>query len=83
MCNQQFRRLFEEGNICLAQKRLFLKACLEFHKAAFIYAIKNFSMFDEFLKYPCVLNVLNQKCSFNSVMYLTDVLKIYVSFTPA
>ena len=83
MCNQQLRRLFEEGDICLAQKWNFLKACLEFHKAAFIYAIKSFPTFDEILKYAYVLNTLDQKCSFNSEMYLGDVLKIYVSFTPA
>ena len=40
-------------------------------------------MFDEFLKHARVLNILDQKCSFNSVMYLVDALKSYVSFTPA
>ena len=40
-------------------------------------------MFDEFLKFAYELNILDQKCPFNSVMYLADVLKIYVSFTPA
>ena len=39
-------------------------------------------MFDEFLKHAHVLNILDQKCSFNSVMCLVDVLK-NVSFTHA
>ena len=83
MCKQQLRRLFEEGDISLVQKRKLLKVCVEFHKAAFIYAIKNFPMFDEFLKHARVLDILDQKCSFNSVMYLVDAVKSYVSFTPA
>ena len=39
-------------------------------------------MFDEFLKHAHVLNILDQNCSFNSVMCLVDVLK-NVSFTHA
>ena len=53
------------------------------HKAAFIYAIKYFPTFDEFLKHARMLNILDQRCSFNSVMYLVDALKSYASFTPA
>ena len=78
MSKQQLRRIFEEGDISLVQKRKFLKACLGFYKAAFIYV-----MFDEFLKHAGVLNILDQKRSFNSVMYLVDALKSYVSVAPA
>ena len=78
MSKQQLRRVFEEGDISLVQKRKFLKACLGFYKAAFIYV-----MFDEFLKHAGVLNILDQKRSFNSVMYLVDALKSYVSVAPA
>ena len=54
---------------------------MEFHKAAFVYAVKNFPLFNLLLKHARVINIFDQKCSFESVMFLVDCFKSYVTFT--
>ena len=74
-------KLYEDGDISNTQKEKFYKACMEFHKAAFVYAVKNFPLFNLLLKHARVINIFDQKCSFESVMFLVDCFKSYVTFT--
>ena len=74
------KSLLEEGDITEAQVAMFYRGCLEFHRTAFIYAIDNFPIDDEFLKHARFLNFYEQKCSFESVVYVTEKLKKYINF---
>ena len=59
----------------------FSTACLEFHQSVFLYAIKNFSIKDEYLKHIRFLNFYDQKCTFEGVLFVPEKLK-HVQFTP-
>ena len=58
----------------------FIVVVLEFHRTAFIYAIDNFPVDDKFLKHARFLNFYKQKCSFESVVYVTEKSKNYINF---
>ena len=74
--------LLNEGDISERQKSNFFNACLEFHRTAFVYALDNFPLDDYFLKHARFLNFYDQKCTFDSVLFVTEKLKKHVQFTP-
>ena len=74
--------LFEDGTITERQVKNFHTACLEFHLTAFLYAINNFPLKDEFLKHVRFLNFYDQKCSFESVLFTVEKLKHFLQFSP-
>ena len=76
--------LFEDGTTTERQVSFddFYTACLEFHRTAFLYAINNFPLKDEFLKHVRFLNVYDQKCSFESALFTVEKLKHYLQFSP-
>ena len=47
----QVNALLSDGTVTETQVQNFYAACLEFHRTAFLYAIKNFPIKDEFLKH--------------------------------
>ena len=47
----QVNALLSDGTVTERQAQNFYAACLEFHRTAFLYAIKNFPIKDEFLKH--------------------------------
>ena len=59
----------------------FYTACLEFHQTVFLYAIKNVSIKGEFLKHVRFLNLYDQNCTFEGVLFVAEKLK-HVQFTP-
>lgn len=63
----QVNALSSDGTITQRQVRNVYSACLEFHQTAFLYAIYNFPIEDEFLKHVRFLNFYNQKRTFESV----------------
>ena len=69
------KSLLEEEDITEVQVAMFYRGCLEFHPTAFIYAIDNFPIDDEFLKHARFLNFYEQKCSFESVVYVHREIK--------
>ena len=46
-----------------------------------MYAVKNFPLFNDSIKHARAINIFNTSCSFESVLYLVNHLKSYVSFT--
>ena len=75
------RKLLEEGDISQMQCDNFFYDCLQFHKGAFLYAIKWFPLQDKLLKEARFLNFIDQKCSFVDVHSLRVRLQKYVSFS--
>ena len=73
--------MLEEGDVSQMEVDKFYNACLQFHKAAFLYAIKNFPLDNEVLKHSRFLNILDKQCSFQSVLFLVERFKYYTSFT--
>ena len=73
--------LLDQGDISERQKSNFYNACLEFHRTAFLYALDNFPLDDEFLKHARFLNFVDPKCTFDSVLFVAEKLKKYVHFT--
>ena len=55
---------------------------MEFHRTAFVYALDNFPLDDDFLKHAQFLNFLDRKCTFDSVLFVAEKLKKHVQFTP-
>ena len=74
--------LLSDGTVTERQVQNFYAACLEFDRTAFLYAIKNFSIKDEFVKHVRFLNFYDQKCTFESVLFVAEKLKHYEQFTP-
>ena len=74
--------LLSVGTVTERQVQNFYAACLEFDRTAFLCAIKNFSIKDEFLKHVRFLNFYDQKCTFESVLFVAEKLKHYEQFTP-
>ena len=74
--------MLSDGTVTKRQFQNFYAVCLEFHRTAFLYAIRNFSIKDEFLKHVRFLNFYDQKCTFESVLFVAEKLKHYVQFTP-
>ena len=75
--------LLNEGTISERDHQSFFNACLCFHKTGFLYALDNFPLKNYFLKNARVFNILNQKCSFQSIQFLLEQdLKHYISFSP-
>ena len=50
-------------------------------KASFLYAVNNFPLENDVLEHSHVLNVLHQQCAFESVLFLAERFKHYVSFS--
>ena len=75
------RSMLCQGTVTERQVQNFYAACLEFHGTAFIYAIKNFPIKDEFLKHARFLNFYDQKCTFESALYGTEKLE-HIQFAP-
>ena len=75
------KKLLDDGDITKRQYDMLFNDCLIFHKNCFLYALKNFPVNNDLLKHARVFNFLNQKCSFESVQFLTEELKSYVTFT--
>ena len=46
-----------------------------------MYAVKNFPLFNDLIKHARAINIFNTSCSFESVLYLVNHIKSYVSFT--
>ena len=78
----QVNALLSDGTVTERQVQKFYAACLEFDRTAFLYAIKNFSIKDEFVKHVRFLNFYDQKCTFESVLFVAEKLKHYEQFTP-
>ena len=73
--------LLDEGDISKRNKSNFYNACLEFHRTAFLYALDNFPLDHDFLKHARFLNFVDQKCTFDSALFVSEKLKRYVQFT--
>ena len=57
----QVNALLSDGTITEKQVQTFYAVCLDFHRTAFPYAIKNFPIKDEFLKHARFLSFYDQK----------------------
>ena len=55
---------------------------LKLHQTAFLYAINNFPIRKEFLKHERFLNFYDQKCTFESVLFVEEKIEHYLQFTP-
>ena len=81
LAKSKAKKLLEEGDISIVDVDKFYNACLQFHKAAFLYAINNFPLDNDVLKHSRFLNILQQQCSFESVLFLVERFQHYISFT--
>ena len=81
LAKSKAKKLLEEGDISQVDVDKFYNACLQFHKAAFLYAINNFPLDNDVLKHSRFLNILQQQCSFESVLFLVERFQHYISFT--
>ena len=78
----QVNALLSDGTVTERQVKNFYAACLEFHQTAFLYTIKSFPIKNKFPKHLRFLNFYNQKCTFESVLFVAEKLKHYVQFMP-
>ena len=69
--------------ICYPSSLSSFQACLSFHKTGFLCAVKNFPLNNDLFKHARAFNFLDQKCSFESIHFLTEELKHYITFTAA
>ena len=75
------KKLLENGDISENQYDIFFQACLSCHETGFLYALKNFPLNNDLFKHARFFNFLDQKCSFESIHFLTEELKHYITFT--
>ena len=76
-------RLLHRFLICYPSSLSSFQACLSFHKTGFLCAVRNFPLNNDLFKHARVFNFLDQKCSFESIHFLTEELKHYITFTAA
>ena len=67
LARTQANKLLHDGTISENEYEAFFTACLNFHKTGFLYALKNFPLDNELLQHARIFNLLNQKCSFESI----------------
>ena len=67
LARRQANKLLHDGTISENEYKAFFTACLNFHKTGFLYALKNFPVYNELLQHSRTFNFLNQKCSFESI----------------
>lgn len=77
----KLNELLNEGDISERDFDSFYSSVLEFHRTAFIYAIDNFPLQDEFLQHARFLIFYDQKCTFESVLFVAEKLKSYINFS--
>ena len=82
LARTQANKLLHDGTITENEYEVFFTACLNFHKTGFLYALKNFPLYNELLQHARIFNFLNQKCSFESIQFLVEKLQHYITFTP-
>ena len=62
--------LLDEGDINERDFDIFYKSVLDFHRAAFIYAMNNFPLQDESLQHIQFVNFYNKKCTLQSLPFV-------------
>ena len=80
LLRSKLNELLDEGYISKKDFDIFYKFVLEFHLTAFIYAINNFPLQDKFLQHTQFVDFCNKKCTFQSVLFIVEKLKSYITF---
>ena len=81
MIRSKLNELLDEGGISERGFDIFYRSVLEFHRIAFIYAINNFPLQDELLQLTQFVNFYDKKCTFQSVIFVAEKLKLYINFS--
>lgn len=68
LAKNKANKLLEEGDASQRDVDKFYNARLHFHKAAFLYVIKNFPLDNEVLKHSRFLNILDKQCLFECLV---------------
>ena len=77
----KLNELLDEGDISEREFDVFHKSVHEFHPTAFIYAINNFPLQNEFLQHTRFINFYDKKCTFQSVLSVVEKLKSCINFS--
>ena len=81
LARSQIKKLLSEGDISQFEYDNFFDACQAFHKEAFLYAVKWFSLNDDLRKEAAFLNILDQKSCFQDILSISKKLEKYIEFT--
>ena len=77
LAKKRAKSVLEKGDISRTDVNTFYDACLQFLKAVF-YVIKNFPLDIDVHKHSRFLNILQQKCSFESVLCFVERFQHYI-----
>ena len=77
----KLNELLDEGDISEREFDVFHKSVHEFHHTAFIYAINNFPLQNEFLQHTRFINFYDKTCTFQSVFSVLEKLKSCINFS--